>query len=1200
MRSILVGTIAPALLIVAAGAALGSWVPLAGPVGASSPDVTVIERTEDRTVIEVTVSGFWTEDVVVRGERFSRLSLGACGTTLEVGKPELPRIVRTVGVPHGAQVGVRVLEVDEVRLAGYRVYPAQEPPRDIDRGVGHGSFAVDEGFYGADMVYPEVTACVGSDAVWRDVSLVNVVIHPLRVNPGRGELHVARRMVVAVEHAGGERRERHLFVGESAPYRRILVNYDALGFDESRRGEPGTRYLVITHPDFEVGIQPLVDWHHRRGVETRVITRSDWTYQAIMDSVEAEYDRHDPPLLRWVLLVGDPIFVPTYSGYGFPSDSYYSFLKGSDFYAEVGIGRISASDPADLANQLDKIMSYATGPQMGGWLDTSVLVANREDYPGKYSQCKREIYHYNYTFFHPVMDTIMGGAGGTNADVTAAVNEGRNVVNYRGHGGTDNWSSWDWNGDSWTIGHVDALTNGEMTPVVFNIACYCGRITESECLSEAWMNKYPGGAAASLAASDPSYTYPNHDYDKALYWGFCDTMTVHGIGAPVCDLGWLMNYASAYIIPIWEDLAEENIKMYLWLGDPAMEIWPGVPGDLNVVHPDVIPLGPSDLQVTVNSSGSPVEGALVCAYQEGGVYEYDYTNTGGQVTLHVEPSEPDTVFISVTATGYLPYGGWALPISEGAYIAYIGHLVDDDREGTSYGNGDGSVNPGEQIELPVWVRNFGSADAYGVQGALTAPDDPYVTITDQLELFGDIPAGDTARSQDDFDFDVAMGCPDGHWIGFVMYAQDAAESTWVSQFMIQVVAPDLHYSDCDADDEPPLGNGNGVLEPGEGAYLTVTISNTGHGDARGVTADLSSAGDPYVTVTQDHASYGDIQAGSTGASSPPYEIAISSECPEPYYVQLYLDIQDEEGHAWSDVFEVIIMGAGFYDDMESGEGDWVHYVVTSGYLDEWHMEDYRSHSASHSWKCGSPGGGDYSNYVDAGLVTPFLLVPESAVLRFWHWMDAEIESGEWAWDGGIVEMSTDGGSSWYQIYPVGGYPYKIVDNPASPFEPETPCFSGSHSWKQEEFDLSGYSGGAHFRFRFGTDGYVTEEGWYIDDIWVGVPPPPVEVTVVPDNTVVPRGGKLGLTLAVENNTDESQGFNVWTEVILPNGKPYPGNPVVGPVYVTLAAGEVKSKHLYHKVPGKAPLGTYTYIGKIGTYPEPLMDSDAFQFEVVEP
>jgi hypothetical protein len=174
---------------------------------------------------------------------------------------------------------------------------------------------------------------------------------------------------------------------------------------------------------------------------------------------------------------------------------------------------------------------------------------------------------------------------------------------------------------------------------------------------------------------------------------------------------------------------------------------------------------------------------------------------------------------------------------------------------------------------------------------------------------------------------------------------------------------------------------------------------------------------------------------------------------------------------------------GFFDDMENGQGDWTHQFGSFGYVDQWHMSQSRKHNPldQWSWKCGDVGGGDYANRNHSLLVTPDVEVVSGSVLRFWHWMEAESLNDNQAWDGGFVEVSTDGGSNWNHITPVGGYKFTIVDNPVSPYPEGTPCFSGSFGWRQEEFDISATSGLLQFRFNFGTDGYVVREGWYIDD-----------------------------------------------------------------------------------------------------------------------
>ena len=109
--------------------------------------------------------------------------------------------------------------------------------------------------------------------------------------------------------------------------------------------------------------------------------------------------------------------------------------------------------------------------------------------------------------------------------------------------------------------------------------------------------------------------------------------------------------------------------------------------------------------------------------------------------------------------------------------------------------------------------------------------------------------------------------------------------------------------------------------------------------------------------------------------------------------------------------------------------------------------------------------------------------------------------------------------------------------------------------------------------------------------------PIVGVTLIPDSTSVARGGTLGYTVTVKNNTNASQTFQYWTYVTLPNANRYPATgELFGPVNVTLNPGQTKNAHLTHNIPNTAPLGTYTYYGQVGPYPV-VRDSDSFNFDV---
>jgi hypothetical protein len=112
-------------------------------------------------------------------------------------------------------------------------------------------------------------------------------------------------------------------------------------------------------------------------------------------------------------------------------------------------------------------------------------------------------------------------------------------------------------------------------------------------------------------------------------------------------------------------------------------------------------------------------------------------------------------------------------------------------------------------------------------------------------------------------------------------------------------------------------------------------------------------------------------------------------------------------------------------------------------------------------------------------------------------------------------------------------------------------------------------------------------------------PGPVECNLVPDATVIPRRGTLGIQATVTNNTDEVQVFKFATRITKPNGGKAPPNGYLkGPVWVRLATHDSGSGHISHFIPSTAPLGTYTYHGYVGVLGN-IYDECQFNFTVTE-
>ncbi|MEO0079278.1 MAG: C25 family cysteine peptidase [candidate division WOR-3 bacterium] len=797
------------ILVLGAGLAVGAWQSAGGP--SDGAQVKIIEQSSKGTTFEVVVPGVEVTPVTAEGRVYSQLSLpGEVMAVLEEGKPQVPKVSVLLGIPSGAEISVQVLTKETERLPVKDVYPLQPPLLDNEEP---GPFVIDRQFYTQNTSYPGRDVAVINTGVWRDLAVCNLQVYPVQVNPAKGEIEVTKRIRVRVDYTGGS--YPATVADWMIPfYAKYVDNFQFLPV-QPQDYNPGVRYLVVCHQNYATNAwltDSLLGYVKARGYDVRMIVKPSFTAQEIKDSIRAEYNRNNPKTLHFVLLVGEYGEIPmgSYSGVG-RSDFWYSDLEpwpGGDNYPEVVLGRLSPSSQTDLANQITKILNYQQRPpSTNNWLDKLTMPAHSEQYPGKYSGCVRGIYFMPKPFWNPsVVETIMGYYTG-NTTVTNALNAGRGIVAYRGHGDYTEWWQWGTEG-SWFNSHVYALNNGDMTPVVYNIACNCGDIYQSECLSEAWMRKFPGGAVGNFGATQASYTYPNHGICSTLVRATCDTWTitvpgVRNYGPTPYLLSEIKAYGvDAYVAKYWPSSPYPyNIWMYVVLGDPSMPVWcGGMPQQPTVTAPDSIPLGPYNLNVTVQVGGRPVEGALVCAWKEPDFYVAERTDASGVATLAVNAGTPGQVLLTVSEghaqhstpgvqhTPILPYqrripaGGGGQPQPN---LVYAGNQVID-----STGNNNGRFDPGETGKIYVTLRNTGNAEAQNVTARLKSTHVQF-QITDSTAAYGNIPADSSRTNRADPFWALANAAiPPGTIVQCTLRVHsDNFAHDWVYTFNLQVGEP---------------------------------------------------------------------------------------------------------------------------------------------------------------------------------------------------------------------------------------------------------------------------------------------------------------------------------------------------------------------------------------------------------------------------
>ncbi len=166
---------------------------------------------------------------------------------------------------------------------------------------------------------------------------------------------------------------------------------------------------------------------------------------------------------------------------------------------------------------------------------------------------------------------------------------------------------------------------------------------------------------------------------------------------------------------------------------------------------------------------------------------------------------------------------------------------------------------------------------------------------------------------------------------------------------------------------------------------------------------------------------------------------------------------------------------------EPGTGGFTH----SGTGDTWARVATNPHSGTQNFFASDP-----ASVTDQRLASPSIGLPTGenpVVVKFWHVANLEPNTPN-CYDGGILEVSNNGGSTWTQVPAgsilTGGYQGAVstcCSNPLAGLQ----AWCGTGTYTYSVADLSSYAGqSVQFRFRLGSDSSVSNPGWSVDDVVV--------------------------------------------------------------------------------------------------------------------
>jgi hypothetical protein len=586
---------------------------LAGDADGSRPRVYVAESSLNRISLDMELPGVFVQGVTEGNQQFDAVRLPGYGHTYDTGRPELPVIREGVALPVFKGVTLQVSVHDSVVLEGYNVVPVSDVVFWQDEeGLYYSEevFAIDSEFYASDVSYPTEIARLSHTGSIRGQGAGVIEVFPFRFNPSSNELVAYTSLTVDLVFQSPETSTNGPGPMD-AICEEVLLNYGGIGkigsWSEYAKSVPGTTawcntlldcknlgtdYLIVVDDNALYDGYGWVDSlaEHRVSFNSFNVAKiavgdicTGYPNDTeLKDFIKALYDDGSAVhmidgYLGYVLLVGDAL--STNPNYGIPAhedgswtndvttDHWYACVEGGDddYFADLLIGRIAASDTSELRAAVQKVIGYEPVPD-SSWANDVFLSCGPA--PGDSLIAK----------VHATFDTIKQMIPEGEFDISeihrhvigkqaaidsnqANIARGKWLIVYGGHGFETGWQTLN-------AGVFPGIArNFDNLPIVVAPSCRTGAFDwadtngNQDCFAETFLEAdTTGGAVAYLGASEVTYGYAFNGFCEFLHEGLFEHHQ-YVLGSPI---------AFAKMKDLATSGTTENSNKFNLIGDPAI------------------------------------------------------------------------------------------------------------------------------------------------------------------------------------------------------------------------------------------------------------------------------------------------------------------------------------------------------------------------------------------------------------------------------------------------------------------------------------------------------------------------------------------------------------------------------------------------------------------------------------------------------